>query len=156
MNVDEVMSFIISTRSVLEAELRLDVTVGRPTAEGDEFAGDFSGIIEFEGEVAGTMVLVFPASTGHAILGRLESPRPEFQEFDVAEVLGSLLAAIKTEVESRLAARDVRVARPSMVLGHGHRFRPVKGSACVSIPVHCDLGRVRLELAFEPAAVPAC
>lgn len=156
MNVDDVMSFIISTRSVLEAELRLDVTAGRPTTDGDDFTGDFSGIIEFEGEIAGTMVLAFPASTGHAILGRLEAPRPEFQELEVSEALGSLLAAIRTEVESRLAAHDVRVARPSMVIGHGHRFRPAKGSACVSIPLHCDLGRLRLELAFEPAAVPAC
>lgn len=158
MNVDDVMSFITATRSVLQADLQVDITIGRPVAGsgGEDFIGDVSGIIEFEGAITGSMVLVLPASTGREIVGRMRAERPTSDESGISEVLGPLLARIRSEVATRLALREVHVGRPSVVIGHGHRVRPAEDCSCVSIPLDCGLGRLRLEVALEPVPVGAC
>ncbi|MAC18821.1 MAG: hypothetical protein CMJ23_03910 [Phycisphaerae bacterium] len=158
MNVDDVMFFITATRSVLQADLQVDIIMGRPAAGsgGEDFIGDVSGIIEFEGAITGSMVLVSPASTAREIVRRVRTERSEFDESDISEVLGPLLARIRSEVATGLEGRDVHVGRPSVVIGHGHRFRPAGDCSCVSIPIGGGLGRLRLEVALEPVPVEAC
>lgn len=158
MNVDDVMSFITAARLVLQTDLELEITFGRPVAGsgGGDFAGDVSGIIDFEGGITGSLVLALPASTAQKIAGRLRGEPIGLHQLEISEVLGSLLAGIRSEVETRLALRDVHVGRPSIVIGPGHRVRPAEGSSCVCIPLECRLGRLRLEVALESMPAAAC
>ncbi len=147
MEADDIVTLIASTRSVMDMVLGAEVSPGRPFG-GDadpDFVGDISVVVGFEGDLEGTIALVFPLETAEGIAARLAGRPLPVEGGEFAEAMGTLLRTMVDAGRDRWSRR-CEITGPWMVLGHGHLVRAARDRAWICVPFDGETGRFRLEI----------
>lgn len=148
MEADDIVTLISSTCSVMDMVLGAEISPGRPFG-GDvdpDFVGDISVMVGFEGDLEGTIALVFPLETAERIGTRLAGRPLPVEGGEFAEAMGTLLRTMIDASRDRWPERRCEITGPWIVLGHGHLVRAARDRAWMCVPFDGETGRFRLEV----------
>ncbi len=144
-----IVPFVKSVREVIKTMVGLEVTVGRPGVKSDPVASfDVSSIIQFGGDVMGTVVLSFEMKAAEAIVNgfagmEIEPKTPEFADA-VGELCNMVSGAAKREL-----GYEASIGIPSVIVGRGHQIARLKDVPCLSVPCNVDAGSFAVEVSIK-------
>lgn len=157
MDPNNLLPFIKSTKNIFETMLQMGIEIGEPAVKADRAPShDVSGIIGFNGDVGGSVVLSFPFATAHRIVSVFTGMEvdPEATD-DVADAVGELVNMIAGGAKAQFSGKKVSITCPSVVVGSDHTVQNAKDAVCVLIPCDCDCGNFTVEVAIKSSPVGA-
>ncbi|MCR9217936.1 MAG: chemotaxis protein CheX [bacterium] len=155
MDQSAIHPFVVSVRNTFETMLQMGVEIGEPVVKADRAPShDVSGIIGFNGDVGGSVVLSFPFATAQRIVSVFTGMHVGDEATDdIADAVGELVNMIAGGAKAQFPGRTVSISCPSVIVGENHTVQCARGAVCVLIPCGCDCGGFTVEVAIR--SVPA-
>jgi chemotaxis protein CheX len=157
MDPNNLLPFIKSTKNIFETMLQMGIEIGEPAVKADRAPShDVSGIIGFNGDVGGSVVLSFPFATAQRIVSVFTGMEVEEDATDdIADAVGELVNMIAGGAKAQFSGKKVSITCPSVVVGRDHTVQNAKDAVCVLIPCDCDCGNFTVEVAIKSSPVGA-
>ena len=155
MDPNNLLPFIKSTQNIFETMLQMGIEIGEPTVKADRAPShDVSGIIGFNGDVGGSVVLSFPFATAQRIVSVFTGMEVDIEAHDdIADAVGELVNMIAGGAKAQFKGKKVSISCPSVVVGSDHTVQNSKDAVCVLIPCDCDCGNFTVEVAIKSSPV---
>jgi chemotaxis protein CheX len=149
INPSLIVPFVNSVREVFKTMVSVDVTVSRPHVKNQpEPSYDVSAIVQFGGDVAGSVVMSFEREAGvkivEAFAGFVLDPGSE----DFADAVGELCNMVAGSAKKNLT-HEASIGLPSVIIGMGHHIARLKDVPCVVIPCESDVGLFAVEVSMK-------
>lgn len=156
MDPGYIKAFVLSIQNVFSTMFQLQVTVGTPYVKGDPSSRyDVSGIIGMSGDVEGSVVLAFPATTASAVVAIFSGTKYEPGTPDFADAIGELVNMVSGGAKAQFKDRRVSISCPSVVIGSGHTLARQTDVPCIVIPCSTDCGDISIEIAIRESNTSA-
>jgi chemotaxis protein CheX len=157
MDPNNLLPFIKSTQNIFETMLQMGIEIGEPAVKAERAPShDVSGIIGFNGDVGGSVVLSFPLTTAQRIVSVFTGMEIDADATDdIADAVGELVNMIAGGAKAQFAGKKVSITCPSVVVGRDHTVQNAKDAVCVLIPCDCDCGNFTVEVAIKSSPVGA-
>lgn len=149
-----ITAFVQATKKVFQTMLGLEVTFGDPVpSKLPHLANDVSAIIRMTGGVTGIVVLSLPVASAEKIVNSFVGSPVDRKSDDFADAVGELVNMISGNAKVSFVGEQVRLSRPSVVIGEGNRVQQPSDSVCVSIPCRSSYGDFAVDVSFQNLAV---
>lgn len=144
-----IVPFVKSVRSVVSTMIGLEMTVGRPALKDDPLASyDISSIIQFNGDVVGTVVLSFELAAAQALVAGFAGIEIDPVSPDFADAIGELCNMVSGAAKKELGY-DASIGIPSVIIGKGHTVARLKDVPCLSVPCTVEAGTFAVEVSIK-------
>jgi chemotaxis protein CheX len=147
MNVDYINPFLLSTMSVFEQMLGVELVREAPFIRKD-FAPQYeiTGMIGLSGKTTGTVAVSLPGEMALAITEKLLGERPSDVNAQAVDAVGEMTNMIAGAAKARLEHLQLSLGLPTVVLGRSTRIAFPSRATPISIPFSSPLGPVVVEV----------
>ncbi len=150
MDVRLINPIISSICNTLETMCATKVTIGKPRLIGtNDGSTDVSGVIEFSGDAAGSLVLHFTFDVASAIASKFAGCEITTEHEDFSDAIGELANMVAGAAKSQFEGLNVSKSLPNVVVGKDHNVSCSKGEKRVFIPCDTDSGSFLVEVGME-------
>ena len=147
-----IVPFVKSVRSVVSTMVGLEMSVGRPEVKQTPLASyDVSSIIQFNGDIVGTVVLSFELEAAKALVNGFAGMELEPESSDFADAIGELCNMVSGAAKKELGY-DASIGIPSVIIGTNHQVARLKDVPCLSVPCTVDAGAFAVEVSIKSVA----
>jgi chemotaxis protein CheX len=154
MKVEYINPFIGGVFKLFDTMLASKVERGTlALADKDSAGGDITAIIGLSGPARGTVALIFPLATAHALVGRLlqldEKEVDENVSDGVAELVNIVAGSAKAKLANGDRASVINLGLPTVIRGADYVVGSPKEATWLDVPFSSELGKFNLRVTFE-------
>ncbi|MEM1013449.1 MAG: chemotaxis protein CheX [Planctomycetota bacterium] len=146
-----IVPFVNSVRQVMKTMVNLETTVERPKIKSDPVSSfDVSAIVNFSGDVVGSVVLSFEQDAAVKIVEKFAGTAMDPQSADFADAIGELGNMVAGAAKKGLGY-DASIGIPSVIVGQGHHVARLKDVPCLVVPCTSEAGSFAVEVSIRRA-----
>jgi len=149
MDVVYLRPFVVAVQYVFNANLRLDVIVGKPfLRDRDAVSSSISGVIGISGDAIGIIVLRFPKQVADGIVMNMSSDETYVSEPDRETAVSELVNMVVAQAKSEVQDLNISISTPKIVTGRNHQLFKLNSRAVMALPCDCPFGRFTVEMSI--------
>ena len=129
--------------------VQTEVGIGKSMIRTEELhSADVSGVIGLSGDVAGAVVLSFPARVASKLASRFAGVELDVGQEDFSDAIGELTNMVAGNAKKDFGGLNVTISLPSVIVGAGHQVSQSSNSPQLVIPCQTLLGPFNVEVAM--------
>jgi chemotaxis protein CheX len=152
-NPQLIVPFVKSVRGVLQTMAGTEIETGRPHVKENPSASyDVSAIIQFGGDITGSVVVSFELDAAKAIIERFAGMELEADSSDFVDAIGELGNMIAGAAKPDLGY-EATIGIPNVILGKGHVVARLKEVPTLVVPCEVEsFGKIAVEVGIRTVA----
>jgi chemotaxis protein CheX len=151
LNSKLIMPFVHSTMNVFTTMVHVKPEISKPRLKDDaETTYDVSGVIDFSGDVIGSVVVSFELETARKLVNALVGSEIDPSSADFVDAIGELANMIAGNAKKDLGCA-ANIAIPTVIIGKARLIGRLTGVPCVVIPCHTSVGDFAVEVNIKPS-----
>ncbi len=152
MKAEILNPFIQSTVEVLQTMVGIQPRRGTPRLKDSNHTSyDISGVIGLSGQVQGFVAVSFKEGVALEVVRAFLGETVDGLDEQVRDAVGELANMVAGGAKRALsdAGYDLRIAIPTVVVGHDHLIARPRGVPCFEIPFETEAGPFSVELCVK-------
>ena len=146
-----IVPFVSSVRDVFKTMVHVNTIVNRPEVKPHPCSTyDVSTVVQFGGEIRGSVVLSFEAEAAIRLVERFAGLRLSPGSEDFCDAVGELGNMVAGAAKKNLPAQAT-IGIPTVVIGPAHHIARLRDVPCLVIPCRSEVGQFAVEVSIMQA-----
>ena len=155
MDVKYINPFLVAVQNVFDTMLSLPFKLGKAHIKDDPLPlYEVSGIIGLSGDVTGSVVISLSRQIACQLASALSGENLTELNDDCIDAIGEITNMIAGNAKKDFPGDHNSLSIPNVVIGR-HKVAYPKGTPIIALPCETSAGRLAIDIALKPAAVPA-